>query len=161
MVRSPEQVSEPPAPPPADRATPQPGPAAPLPPLLPKRRWPHRLLIGLNVFVALCLLGAGGGYGYFQWKFGNINRIHLSLPPLPGQPERGKVMNVLMVGSDTRSTLSKAEQKKFGSAGSVGGSRSDTMMILHVDPNEKKAAVLSIPRDLYIPSVGDRINTAF
>src|SRR5207248_9846422 len=42
--------------------------------------------------------------------------------------------------------------------------RSDTIMILHVDPKEKKAAILSFPRDLYVTLAnGDknRINAAF
>ena len=51
-------------------------------------------------------------------------------------------MNVLLVGSDTREDLSDA--KNFGGTQAVGGQRSDTIMILHVDPKEKKAAILSI-----------------
>ena len=148
----------------AGRSSPSEAPHPALPPLLKKRRWPHRLLIGLNIFVAMCLLSVGSAYAYFAVKFGDLHRITIVVPTLPGQEARGKVMNVLLVGSDTRSTLSKAEQKKCGSAAAVGGSRSDTMMILHVDPNEKKAAILSLPRDLYVPIASggnERINTAF
>ena len=39
------------------------------------------------------------------------------------------------------------------------------MMVLHVDPGHSKAAIFSIPRDLYVPIAGegysDRVNTAF
>ena len=72
-------------------------------------------------------------------------------------------MNVLLVGSDTRSNLSKTDQKAFGGA-DVSGSRSDTIMVLHVDPKQKKAAILSIPRDLYVPIASggqNKINSAF
>lgn len=44
------------------------------------------------------------------------------------------------------------------------GSRSDTIMVLRLDPVTKAAAVLSFPRDLYVDIPGrakDRINTAF
>jgi LCP family protein required for cell wall assembly len=43
-------------------------------------------------------------------------------------------------------------------------SRTDTMMLLSIDPENEKASILSIPRDLYvlIPGRGrDRVNTAF
>src|SRR2546423_2996294 len=142
---------------------PNPGPGG-APPLLPRRRWHRRLLIILNVVVALSLLGAGGAYGYVKWKFGSIHRISLGDSLRPSAENPGKVMNVLLVGSDTRSTLSKADQKRFVGS-DVTGSRSDTIMILHVDPKQKKAAILSLPRDLYVPIAdtkgSQRINTAF
>src|SRR3954468_21019803 len=166
MVRSPEQTKARPA---ADGAGSSPS-ATPSPPdslpLLAPARWPRRVLITLNIFVAICLLSVGGGYGYVQWKLRNLHRINFGVWGLtPLQPEKnGPAMNVLMVGSDTRSTLSKADQKRFGSAGRVTGARTDTIMILHVDPKEKKAAILSLPRDLYVPIASggsERINTAF
>src|SRR3954470_17958189 len=133
-----------------------------LPPILPRpRRWPRRLLIALNVFVALSLIGVASGFVYAGTKFGDIRKI--IIPSLRPQTENpGKVMNVLLVGSDTRADLSDA--KNFGGASDVGGQRSDTIMILHVDPKQKKAAILSFPRDLYVPLAnGDknRINAAF
>jgi LCP family protein required for cell wall assembly len=75
-------------------------------------------------------------------------------------------MNVLMVGSDSRADItSAADQRAFGNSAQVGGQRSDTVMVLHVDPKQKKAAILSIPRDLWVPIAGkgysERINTAF
>jgi LCP family protein required for cell wall assembly len=145
----------------APGSQPAPGPAKP-PPLLPRRRWDRRILIALNVIVALSLLGAGGAYGYVQWKFGSIHRIDVAGATRPSAENPGKVMNVLMVGSDTRSNLSKTDQKQFGS--DVSGSRSDTIMILHVDPKQTKAAILSLPRDLYVPIASggqNKINAAF
>ena len=54
---------------------------------------------------------------------------------------------------------------KFGSSKTVSGARSDTIMLLHVDPKSTKATLLSIPRDLWvtIPGKGykQRINTTF
>ena len=133
-----------------------------VPSILPRpRRWPRRLLIVLNIFVALSLIGVGSGYVYARVKFGDIKKVAIdALRKGPDNP--GKVMNVLLVGSDTRADLSDA--KNFGGAQDVGGQRSDTIMILHVDPKQKKAAILSFPRDLYVPLAnGDknRINAAF
>lgn len=133
----------------------------------PPRRWPRRLLIGLNIFVALMLLATSSGYLYIRWKAGKIDRIDFACDVLRncGDDDSDEPMNVLLVGSDTRATLTKEEQRRYGSARAVGGKRSDTMLILRVDPKAEKAAILSIPRDLYVPITGtdsqDRINTAF
>ncbi|HUJ66730.1 MAG TPA: hypothetical protein VLX59_14390, partial [Acidimicrobiales bacterium] len=39
------------------------------------RRWPRRTLIAANIVTVLALLGAGGAYGYVQWRLGQIKRI--------------------------------------------------------------------------------------
>jgi LCP family protein required for cell wall assembly len=129
------------------------------------RRWLRRLLIGLNVFVAVCLLGAGTVYGYVWWRFGQINRI--SLHNLTGSaPGSDAPMNILIVGSDSRAFVNDATDKtSFGSGVAVGGARSDTTMIAHLDPKAGTATLLSIPRDLWVPiadkGYSQRINTAF
>lgn len=132
----------------------------------PGRQWPRRLLISLNIFVALALLATASGYLYFRHQLGKFGREDLChVLRNCGDDEAGAPMNVLLVGSDTRSTLSKAEQKRYGSERAVGGQRSDTMLILRIDPKAEKAAILSIPRDLYVKiaeiNEQQRINTAF
>jgi LCP family protein required for cell wall assembly len=74
------------------------------------------------------------------------------------------VCNYLILGSDSRVGLSKAEQEKYGSNATVPGRRSDTIMVLHVDPAQAHATVLSFPRDLWvkIPHVGfGKITSAY
>ncbi len=47
----------------------------------------------------------------------------------------------------------------------AGGQRSDTIMLLRIDPEDETAHLLSFPRDLYLPLAGDRgsdkINAAY
>lgn len=129
------------------------------------RTWPRRVLIGLNIFIAFCLVATASGYGYLRWRFGQIDKINLgSILRNGGRDDPGEPMNVLLVGSDTRENVTPDEAKKFGTQEDVGGKKSDTIMILHADPRTKKAAILSIPRDLYVEIAGtnrtDRINTA-
>jgi LCP family protein required for cell wall assembly len=75
------------------------------------------------------------------------------------------VCNYLILGSDSRQGLTRKEQIEFGTNSDIGGSnRSDTIMLVHSDPAQQKAVILSFPRDLWvnIPGVGpDKINAAF
>ena len=133
------------------------------------RRWPRRLLIGANVFVALCLVVTGVTYAYLRWQFGKVDKIDFSCNVLRncGDDDPGRPMNVLLVGSDSRAEISAEEEAQFGTEGQVGSQRSDTIIILHVDPDAEKARLMSIPRDLSVPISGGgskaprRINTAF
>jgi anionic cell wall polymer biosynthesis LytR-Cps2A-Psr (LCP) family protein len=66
-------------------------------------------------------------------------------------PRESDHINVLVMGIDRR-------------PGEPFISRTDSMMLFSIDPQSDSAAILSIPRDLYvvIPGYGrDRINTAF
>ena len=68
----------------------------------------------------------------------------------------------LLVGSDSREGLSKAERKKLGT-GSAAGQRTDTMMLVYIPPSGKPA-LISIPRDSYVPIPGNgknKINAAY
>ncbi len=72
--------------------------------------------------------------------------------------------NVLLLGSDTRAGLSEEQQAAFGTEETVEGERSDTIILLHIDPRREKAVVVHLPRDLRvrIPGHGiDKINAAF
>ncbi len=132
------------------------------------RRWPRRLLIGVNVFVALCLVATGTTYAYLKWRFGQVEKVSLcEVLRNCGEDDPGQAMNVLLVGSDSRATISAEEAEQFGNEQLVGGARSDTIIVLHVDPRTQRAALMSIPRDLSVViSDGEnrpptRINSAF
>jgi LCP family protein required for cell wall assembly len=131
--------------------------------VIPTRRWPRRILIGANVVVAALLISAVTVYGYANWRFGQIRRIllpHVSATTAPGAP-----MTILVVGSDTRAGDTGADVAQFGTGSQVAGQRSDTIMLVHVDPASTRATLLSIPRDLWVPIPGkgysQRINTTF
>jgi LCP family protein required for cell wall assembly len=91
-----------------------------------------------------------------------------SVSPTPA-PITGKCAerecNYLLLGSDSRQGLTKEQQVQFGTDQDIGGeNRSDTIMVVHVDPDQKQATFLSFPRDLWVevPGHGDnKINAAF
>jgi len=120
------------------------------------------------VFVALVLVLAGSVYGYLWYRLGQIKSVKCSacIAAAGGTP-----YNVLVVGSDSRAGNTGQAVQSFGSAAQVGGQRSDTIKVLHVDPAAGTAELLSIPRDTYVQLSGmpsgtglatdNKINTAF
>lgn len=58
-------------------------------------------------------------------------------------------LNILIVGSDSRAGLTKAEQKQLH-VGHDQGQRSDTMILLHIPDGGAKAVMVSLPRDSYV-----------
>jgi LCP family protein required for cell wall assembly len=62
------------------------------------------------------------------------------------------IENILLVGSTDRCSL-KHQNVAFGLCSQgVTGINSDVVMILHLDPAARAAAVLSIPRDTFVPN---------
>lgn len=118
----------------------------------PPRRWPRRVLIATTALVVSAVLAAGGLYVYARYKFAQIKTVHL--PGLQRRESASEPMNILLVGSNTRTGLDPSEAKAFGTAAEVGGARSDVTMILHLDPRANTASILSIPRDLFLPIPG-------
>ena len=124
-------------------------------------RWLTWLLNTLIGLLAISVVITGLGYVYIRTKLADIKRVDI---PTLAEDEAGSVMNVLLVGSDTRSNIS--ENLKIITGSVAEGDRtglSDTMMILHIDPQQGQAAIVSIPRDLWVTVSGsrDRINSAF
>ena len=115
--------------------------------------------------IVLVVLVAGAGVAYLGWRYSQIPRSSVSglSPVVDGQP-----INVLVVGSDSRSGLTGQMAAQAG-ADQVTGQRSDVVMVWHLDPGRGSAQILSIPRDTMV-SMGplasaegrfNRINTAF
>jgi LCP family protein required for cell wall assembly len=89
----------------------------------------------------------------------------VNLPPIPGQERQSNIstgggalpdwqkkerVNILLLGIDEREDQ-------------YGPWRTDTMIVLTLDPESNMAGILSIPRDLWVPIPGygeNRINTA-
>ncbi len=136
------------------------------------RRWPRRTLITVNVVVALLLLGTAGTYGYVQWRLGQIKRVSVFGLQVTGHSSQSKSnggsippFTLLVVGSDTRN-LGAGSSPAFGNSGNSGvqGQRSDSIILMRVNPKYRAIGLLSIPRDTLeqVPGYGlTRVNTAF
>ncbi len=82
-------------------------------------------------------------------------------------PPGSGIENFLLVGSDSRAGIdpNAPDVGGTGTEADVSGHRSDTIMILRRDRSTGEAALLSIPRDLWVQVPGHdgkrRINSAF
>ena len=135
-----------------------------------RRTWPQRLLIGFNVFlVGVCLVTAGGIFYTFN-RFGDLPRVELAhvLSPEPQQEAIDKAQNFLLVGSDSRARIAPDDPNigAFGSEADVGGQRSDTIMVLRIDPGVRARrrscrSLATCGCRSRAPAAKQRINTAF
>lgn len=126
----------------------------------------HRAPLAFAGLITL-VVAAGGGAGVFlaaEDQKQSISRDEEVSGVLAAND--GPAENFLIVGSDSRAN-SDQEAVDFGVIGDaeeVSGSRSDSIMILRRDP-DGGAALLSIPRDLWVPIAGlersGKINWAF
>lgn len=132
----------------------------------------QRAFVIFNIVLAAVTVIAGGGLLYANYKLGNRNVVtidtvepnteNLNLPPGDLTAK-----NFLVTGSDNNSCISK-DSRYYGGVGnrSTGfGARSDSIMVVRVNPTDNQAAILSFPRDLWVKQAGSsrsgRINSNF
>lgn len=132
-----------------------------------------RVLLAIAATLSL-IVGVAGGISFASYQAVQVVGVKTDFYPDPTASPDGDaptgpcvndVCNYLILGSDSRAGLTPEEQAQFGTNADIGGSnRSDTIMLVHSDPAQQKATILSFPRDLWvhIPGVGeDKINAAF
>ncbi|MEY3147447.1 MAG: hypothetical protein RL688_666 [Actinomycetota bacterium] len=155
-----------------------------------RRTLAQRLVLSMNIFVIFACFGTAVGVYYSNEKandrkvvdiFGSEGIPTLTLPTVgePLDPTTGlpviddslmpvdlTAKNILITGSDNGACIdpNSPYADAFGDRSGIG-ERSDTIMILRLDPTTNAAAILSFPRDLWVRIGGrttkSRINSAF
>lgn len=126
---------------------------------------PNRLAGFVVVALVMTAAGAAGTLVAARSAVDTVSRTSAVSGAL--SPASDSVENFLLVGSDSRanSDPSSPDFGGIGSEGDVQGSRSDTIMVMRRDKATGQAALLSIPRDLWVTIAGtggeSRINSAF
>jgi len=132
-----------------------------------------KILTGISIAVLAISAVSALAFGTVT---ASINKIDV-FNGIEKRPEKkSTAMNYLLVGSDTREGLSKAELKalRVGSVATAAGKRSDTMLLVHISKARDKAVMISIPRDTFalipehtsktgklMPAVYSKINSSF
>jgi LCP family protein required for cell wall assembly len=123
----------------------------------PHRTWPQRLIITGNLCVIIVALVVAGSLGYLNNKLADVKRLALSGALTTPDAAPGAPQNFLIVGTDSDLGLSSNDPALQGRA-DITGARSDTIMILHVDPKKHAASLLSLQRDLWVEIAGQGIS---
>jgi LCP family protein required for cell wall assembly len=127
------------------------------------------VLLGVRIVAATLslaiLVGAGYAWANYRQLDNKVRRVQaIDKNDAPDKDIDGKAQNILIVGIDDRDTATNKELKEIGVPRDGGSLNTDTMMILHVPADGKRARVISFPRDLWvnIPGVGQqRLNSAY
>ena len=132
----------------------------------------HAIVLIVNLVIAAALVGTGSLVLYANGKVSSRLVVNLGAGAAPiadGSPTQltdSRPRNFLLTGSDGGACTDSGDV----TAGGIGdratlGERSDTIMILRVDPATTNVAILSFPRDLWVDIAGtnrqSRINSAF
>lgn len=136
----------------------------------------HRKVIAGLLGSVLLVLGVGMSYAYLlNSKFSNIAKVETSSLQNRPDPDKGKALNIMLLGSDKGKAVpgvpadtTLAEDARAAEWPS-GKYRSDTLMIVHISEDREHVYLVSIPRDTYTtlydstgaPAEQQKINAAF
>jgi LCP family protein required for cell wall assembly len=131
----------------------------------------HRVFLLANITLAVLTILSGTGLLYANWKLNNRKVVTIdSVDPnangfdLPIGDLKAK--NFLITGSDNNACIAK-DSPYAGGFGkrTTYGERSDSIMVIRVNPIDNQAAIISFPRDMWVTQAGStrqgRINTNF
>jgi LCP family protein required for cell wall assembly len=137
----------------------------------PRHSAKHRFFLFGNIALAVLTIFSGSGLLYANWKLNNRKVVTIDMVDqnssnfnLPIGDLKAK--NYLITGSDNNACIDK-NSKYAGGFGvrSSYGERSDSIMVIRVNPIDNQAAVLSFPRDMWVTQAGStrhgRINSNF
>jgi LCP family protein required for cell wall assembly len=115
-----------------------------------RRRTAAYVVGSLGLVIAL-VLGSTAGYAWYLNH--EIHRIDLhNLTSAPVKGEDAGTENILMIGSTSRCALTVQNPAYGLCSQGVNGVNSDVVMILHLNPTNHTLAILSVPRDLFVPN---------
>jgi LCP family protein required for cell wall assembly len=115
------------------------------------RRRTVTYVLGTIGLVMALVVGATAGYAWYLNH--EIHRIDLhNLTSAPVKGEDAGTENILMIGSTSRCALTVQNPAYGLCSQGVDGVNSDVVMILHLNPANHTLAILSIPRDLFVPN---------
>lgn len=105
-----------------------------------------RILAWVAAVMTVVVTGASlTAYAAYRHLLGNIHHVDVSHLLGKRPPKYNSALNILLIGSDSRA----GTNAKYGAG--VLGSRSDTMILVHISPTHSGATLISFPRDSLVP----------
>ncbi len=129
-----------------------------------RRSWFQRVILALGVLTVFACLGAVAFIAVEAKDLSDIKRTNVDLAATSDDEPQ----NWLIVGSDSRDVIARNDPNAAvftGGGEATGGQRSDTIMVVRVDPKAEHIEILSLQRDLWLPiartGASERINSAY
>lgn len=116
------------------------------------RTWGQRLLLTLSTFLVVACLTTASALVYLHQQFQDLQRIAFEPGVLSATAGGSEPKNILLVGIDRAEGLEGDNPVLSGR--NLSSLLTDTLIVLRIDPSTEQAALLSIPRDLYVPIAG-------
>lgn len=148
--------------------------APPKPPRSAKNRRKRIITWVAAIVAGIVLVTSVTSWAFLQHLLNSITHTNVfgGLTDRPGGGVKGD-LNILLVGSDSRSGLTDAQKRELHVGHDVGR-RSDTMILLHIPRGGGRAVLVSLPRDSlvtiprhkdasghWIPAAQNKLNTAY
>ena len=137
-----------------------------------RRTWPQRILIAASVLFAIGMLYSAARLNSFEEAIGSIVRIDvpagvLADPLAPvssdngtstrerptvkaGETPPGPALNFLIIGTDSAVGLDDDDPAAHRDR-TASVALADVIMLLRLDPGVRRASLVSVPRDVYVP----------
>ena len=125
--------------------------------------WRRLFRITAATVALVGVVGTAGAAALLWYGERNLDRVEVAGRADPDAQPIKEVLNVLLVGSDSREGLTDDQLKRLGTD-NHGGNLTDTIMLLHINPNRERVVLLSFPRDLLVTRCDGsrgRINAAY
>jgi LCP family protein required for cell wall assembly len=119
-----------------------------------KARQRRALLLVSSALSAVVLLAAASAWAVTGYVNNSLSRINAGTG---GTPSSGP-LNILVVGLDERTGLTRQQQLRLHVGASSGETNTDTMMLVHVSGDHRAVAVVSLPRDSWVNIPGHGMN---
>jgi LCP family protein required for cell wall assembly len=118
-------------------------------------RWARWTLAVLGLVLVTVVAASGYELWYLNSVYNKVTKLHgtdkkASTHLAAAIPTSSQPITALLIGSDHRAD---------GATGKNG--LSDTLMLARLDPTHHMVSLLSIPRDLWVQSLGAKINAAY
>jgi polyisoprenyl-teichoic acid--peptidoglycan teichoic acid transferase len=120
------------------------------------RSWLQRAVLSVNAVACVACFVLSGVLAWTWHQVRDIPRIDLGgqlAVAAAADIGSDQAQNVLIVGTDSADGLPEDDPVRIGRDHGV---RSDTIMLLRIEPEGGAATLLSLPRDLYVPIAGTR-----
>ena len=120
------------------------------------RSWLQRMILGTGILALVAILAGVAVVGYGWYRFNQINKEKLSLGKAGLRPSRRTSWWSAPTAGTSSTRATRTTRPFNGGNEATGGQRSDTIMVVRVDPKSHTVDMVSFPRDLWVPIAGHR-----